>query len=126
MRHGGGQRKKQNAKHTARTEGHKGNKETKRETRTERGNYYGTCRWGEDGQGPAQGWRKRGTASRKEAYQEKGTMREEDWAAGADRYRLKDSEKDKEIHAWCRTKEKGEEERRRNKDVGSEGDRDKK
>lgn len=59
------------------------------------------------------GWRSRGMGSRTEAYQEKGTVRAKDWAADADRYRQKDSDRNKEIQIRCRTKGKKEDKRRK-------------
>lgn len=46
-------------------------------------------------------------ASRSEAYQEKGTVREKGWVTAANGYRPKDSERDKEIqsHPGQRKKE---------------------
>lgn len=50
---------------------------------------------GEDGQGTAEEWGQRGTASRTEPYQGKGSVREKGWAAAAERYRQKDRDRDK-------------------------------
>lgn len=78
---------------------------------------------GEGGQGAAEEWRKRGMASRSEAYQEKGTVREKGWVTAANGYRPKDSERDKEIQSWCKTKKNGEKARRKDKERCGQGGR---
>lgn len=99
---------RKSGKHTGRTEEYKEGNRVREKITT-----AGGC-WGKT----AEEWRKRGMGSRIEGYKEKGTVREKDWAADADRYRQKDSEMNKEIASWFRTKEKGEEGRRKDKDAG--------